>query len=83
MSLEEWFTELFKYATGWLGYTVSEALETHIAALVLAMEGHHEMVMAVHYKKPPKKRGKKKWEDWWMGWIKDHNKRKARERSTR
>lgn len=83
MSLEEWFTELFKYATGWLGYTVNEALDTHIAALVLAMEGHHEMIMAVHYKKPRKKRGKQSWETGFMTWVKEHNKRKERERSTR
>ena len=45
------------------------------------MEGHHEMIMVVHFKKPPKPRaGRTTWEDGFMGWVAKHNKRARRDK---
>lgn len=44
MSLEEWFDQLFKYATGWLGYTPDVALDTTISNLELALEGKFDFI---------------------------------------
>ncbi len=37
MSLEEWYDQLFDYATGWCGYTPDYALDTNIGLLERAL----------------------------------------------
>jgi hypothetical protein len=44
LNLEEWYVELFKYATGWCGYTPDVALDTTICNLELALEGKFDFI---------------------------------------
>lgn len=44
MTLEEYYVELFKFATGWLGYTPDVALDATISHLVLAREGKFDFL---------------------------------------
>lgn len=44
MTLEEYYVELFKYATGWLGYTPDVALDTTISNLRIAVEGKFDFI---------------------------------------
>jgi hypothetical protein len=44
LTLGEWFAQLFKYGTGWLGYDENQVLDFNINNLELAIEGKFDFV---------------------------------------
>lgn len=44
MTIEEWYVQLFKYGTGWLGYSINDTLDANVNDLELAIEGKFDFV---------------------------------------
>lgn len=45
VTIDEYWAALFRYATGWLGWTPEIALNTPVPQLVLALEGRAECLI--------------------------------------
>lgn len=54
-SFADYLQDLYRHATGWLGWTPEQALNATPAEITLAFEGHIQMLRAVHGAAEPEK----------------------------